>query len=104
MRRIIKTRVIALGAALMTAGVLLAAQSNHDNQNRDNHKPSASQDMRQAGSHTKDAAKDAGRGAKQGTEKAYHHTRNGTEKAYNKTKNATKGAVNGGKEGAKKPD
>lgn len=64
----------------------------------------AGQDMKDAGHHTKDAAKDTGRGVKKGTKKAAHSTKKGTKKAWHKTKNTTKGAVNGGKQGANRPD
>jgi hypothetical protein len=46
---------------------------------------SAGQDMKNAGSDTKDAAKSTGRGVKKGTKKAYHKTKSGTKKAYHKT-------------------
>jgi hypothetical protein len=63
----------------------------------------AKQDMKNAGTDTKNATKDAANGTKQGTKKAYHSTKRGTKKAYNKTKSTTTGAVDGAKAGAKQP-
>lgn len=45
----------------------------------------AGQDMKNAGTDTKDAAKSAGAGIKKGTKKAYRKTKSGTKKAYHKT-------------------
>jgi hypothetical protein len=45
----------------------------------------AGQDMKNAGTDTKDAAKSAGSGVKKGTKTAYRKTKNGTKKAYHKT-------------------
>jgi len=45
----------------------------------------AGQDMKHAGTDTKDAAKSTGRGVKEGTKTAYRKTKNGTKKAYHKT-------------------
>lgn len=44
----------------------------------------AGQDMKNAGSDTKDAAKDVGHGVKKGTKKAYHKTKHGTKKVIHK--------------------
>ena len=52
----------------------------------------ASQDMKNAGTETKNAAKDTGHGVKTGTEKAYDKTSSGTKTAYHKTANGTKTA------------
>ncbi len=46
---------------------------------------SAGQDMKNAGTDTKDAAKSTGSGIKKGTKTAYRKTKNGTKKAYHKT-------------------
>jgi hypothetical protein len=51
---------------------------------------SAKQDMKAAGTDTKNAAKDTGHAASTGTEKAYHKTANGTETAADKTAAGTK--------------
>ncbi len=45
----------------------------------------AGQDMKHAGTDTKDAAKSTGSGVKKGTKTAYRKTKNGTKKAYHKT-------------------
>jgi len=63
----------------------------------------AKQDMKNAGTDTKNATKSAVNGTKQGTKKAYHKTKRGTKKAYHKTKSTTTGAVDGAKQGAKQP-
>jgi hypothetical protein len=52
----------------------------------------AGQDIRHAGTETKDATKDTGHGISKGTKKAYHKTSEGTETAYDKTKHGTKKA------------
>jgi len=54
----------------------------------------AKQDMKNAGTETKNAAKDTGHGISKGTKKAYHKTKRGTKKAYHKTARGTKHAVN----------
>ncbi len=51
------------------------------------------QDMKNAGTETKNAAKDTGHGISTGTQKAYHKTKRGTKKAYHKTASATKHAT-----------
>jgi len=61
----------------------------------------AGQDMKNAGTDTKDAAKSAGSGVKKGTKKAYHKTKSGTKKAYHKT---GKGAEKVGDKMQGKPD
>ena len=45
----------------------------------------AGQDMKNAGTDTKDAAKSTGHGIKKGTKTGYRKTKNGTKKAYHKT-------------------
>jgi predicted small secreted protein len=50
----------------------------------------AGQDVKHAGTETKDAAKDAGSGVKKGTKTGYRKTKNGTKKAYHKTASGTK--------------
>lgn len=50
----------------------------------------AKQDIKNAGTETKNAAKDTGQGIKQGTTKAYDKTANGTKTVANKTVNGTK--------------
>jgi hypothetical protein len=52
----------------------------------------AGQDIKHAGTDTKDAAKDTGHGVAKGTTKAYDKTKEGTEKGYDKTKAGTKKA------------
>lgn len=49
----------------------------------------AKQDMKNAGSETKNATKDAGHGIKQGTKKSYHATKHATKKAARKTATGT---------------
>jgi hypothetical protein len=83
---------ILLASALVGgAGVTAIAQNND-----------AGQDMRDAGRHTKDAAKDAGQATKSTTRKAYHKSKKGTRKAYNKTKKGTHKAYDKTKEGGHK--
>jgi hypothetical protein len=53
----------------------------------------AGQDIKHAGTETKDAAKDTGHGISKGTTKAYDKTKSGTKKAYHKTKQGTKHVV-----------
>jgi len=45
----------------------------------------AGQDLKHAGTDTKDATKATGRGIKKGTKTGYRKTKNGTKKAYHKT-------------------
>jgi hypothetical protein len=52
----------------------------------------AGQDIKHAGTDTKDAAKATGHGVAKGTTKAYDKTKEGTEKGYDKTKAGTKKA------------
>jgi hypothetical protein len=83
-----------LGVALVAAPAFALSQSSDSG---------AKQDMKNAGTDTKNATKSAGNGIKKGTKKTVHATKSGTKKAYNKTANTTKGAVNGAKAGADKP-
>ena len=53
---------------------------------------SAKQDMKAAGTDTKNAAKDTGHAVSTGTKKAYHKTANGTETAADKTAAGTRTA------------
>jgi hypothetical protein len=70
-----------VSAALVVGGVapVLLAQT-------------AGQDIKHAGTDTKDAAKSTGHGVAKGTTKAYDKTKEGTEKGYDKTKAGTKKA------------
>jgi hypothetical protein len=52
----------------------------------------AGQDIKHAGTDTKNAAKDTGHGIAKGTTKAYDKTKEGTEKGYDKTKAGTEKA------------
>lgn len=52
----------------------------------------AKQDLKHAGTETKDAAKDTGHGVAEGSKDAYHSTKRGTKKAYRKTKRGVKKA------------
>ena len=61
----------------------------------------AGQDMKNAGSETKAAAKDTGKATAQATKTTARKTKNGTKKAYHKTVNATKDAGEDTKAGAK---
>jgi len=45
----------------------------------------AGQDIKHAGTDTKDAAKSTGKGIKKGTTTGYHKTKSGTKKVYHKT-------------------
>ena len=88
------TRILSilLASALVGgAGVTAMAQNND-----------AGQEMRDAGRHTKDAAKDFGQATKDTTKKAYHKSKKGTKKAYNKTKKGTHKAYDKTKEGGHK--
>ncbi len=49
----------------------------------------AGQDMKAAGTETKNATKDAGKGVAKGTKTAARKTKNGTKKAVNKVKKST---------------
>ena len=51
------------------------------------------QDIKAAGTNTKNAAKDTGHAVSTGTTKAYDKTTTGTKTAYNKTANGTKAAT-----------
>jgi hypothetical protein len=85
---------LVLGTALACIPAIGMAQSSDSG---------AKQDMKNAGTDTKNATKSAGNGIKKGTKKSVNATKSGTKKAYNKTANTTKGAVNGAKAGADKP-
>src|ERR1700679_800105 len=61
----------------------------------------AKQDMKSAGTDTKDAAKDAGHGVDTGTKKAYHKTASGTRTATHKTTRTTKRVYHKTAEGTK---
>jgi hypothetical protein len=80
-----------VSAALVVGGVapVLLAQS-------------AGQDIKHAGTDTKDAAKDTGHGVAKGTTKAYDKTKEGTEKGYDKTKEGTEKGYDKTKAGTKK--
>jgi hypothetical protein len=54
---------------------------------------SAKQDMKNAGTETKDATKDVGHGIAKGSKKAYHSTAHGTKVATHKTADASKTAA-----------
>jgi hypothetical protein len=79
-----KSGIVATALAVVLAGASLPAWASAPQ--------SAGQDMKNAGTDTKDAAKDVGHGVKKGTKKGYHKTRNGTKKVYNKTAKGTKKA------------
>ena len=75
-----KAGIVLLGAVL-AFGMSSALAFSQDG---------AKQDMKNAGTETKDAAKDTGHGIFKGTQKAYHKTKRGTKKAYHKTKRGVK--------------
>jgi hypothetical protein len=50
----------------------------------------ATQDIKKAGTETKDAAKDTGHAVSKGTQKGYHKTVNGTKEAADKTADTSK--------------
>src|SRR6185437_9721953 len=74
--------VLLASALICGAGLTVRAQDN-----------SAKQDMKDAGSHTKDAARDTGQATKsktkKGTKKTWNKTKSGTHKAWSKTKSGT---------------
>lgn len=80
------TAILAAALALVPAYVFARAQT-------------ASQDMKNAGRNTKQAAKDTGHATKKTTKKAAHATKKTAKKAARKTKNTAKGA----KQGAQQP-
>ncbi|GGG70896.1 hypothetical protein [Edaphobacter dinghuensis] len=82
---------------LLLAGILTLGMSSTFAFSQDG----AKQDMKHAGTETKDAAKDTGHGISTGTQKAYHKTSEGTEKAYDKTKHGTKKAYHKTTKGTK---
>jgi hypothetical protein len=51
------------------------------------------QDIKNAGTHTKDAAKDTGHAVSKETQKGYHKTASGTKKAAHKTADTSKTAA-----------
>ena len=55
------------------------------------HAQTASQDIKNAGSHTKAAAQSAGNGVSKGTKKTYRSTKRGTKNAFHKTQNQVNG-------------
>ncbi|HEY0758059.1 MAG TPA: hypothetical protein VGD59_02260 [Acidisarcina sp.] len=71
----------ALGYGVLASALFLSAGSSFAAQSD----TGAKQDMRNAGTDTKDAAKSTGRGVKKGTKKAYHGTKKGTKKAVHAT-------------------
>ena len=84
-----------------TAAALLLA-TTHPAIAQDTKPDTAKQDMKDAGSDTKNAVKKTGHGIATGTKKAASATKNGTEKAYDKTKDGTKTAASKTKEGTVK--
>ena len=82
--------MLLASAMLCGAGVTVLAQDT------------AGQDMKNAGTDTKDAARDTGHATKTTTKKVYHHTKSGTHTAYDKTKEGTHTAADRTKEGANK--
>lgn len=73
---------------VLLAGILTLGMSSTFAWSQDG----AKRDMKNAGTETKDAAKDTGHGISTGTHKAYHKTSEGTKTAYDKTKHGTKKA------------
>jgi hypothetical protein len=69
---------LASSLALLLSASLAVAQSG------------ATQDMKNAGTDTKNAAKETGHGVSTGTQKAYHKTTTGTKTAAHKTSTGTK--------------
>src|ERR1700733_11107675 len=63
---------------------------------------SATQDLKNAGTDTKDAGKDVGHGVAKGTTKAYHSTANGTKVAADKTADTSKTVAHKTSAGTKK--
>jgi hypothetical protein len=62
----------------------------------------AGQDMKNAGTDTKDATVSAGHGIAHGTEKGYDKTKSGTEEGYHKTKSGTEKGYHKTKSGTEK--
>lgn len=79
-------------AAVLVSGMSSAFASAQDG---------AKQDMKHAGTETKNAAKYTGHGISKGTQKAYHKTSEGTRTAYDKTKHGTKKAYHKTAKGTK---
>jgi hypothetical protein len=63
---------------------------------------SATQDIKNAGTDTKDAGKDVGHGVAKGTTKAYHSTAHGTKVAADKTADTSKTVAHKTSAGTKK--
>jgi hypothetical protein len=89
-----------LAIPFTAAALLLAA--THPAIAQDTKPDTAKQDMKDAGSDTKNAAKKTGHGIATGTKKAAGATKNGTVKAYDKTKAGTKKVVHGAAKGTAK--
>jgi hypothetical protein len=70
-------KIVYLSTALLIGSLAIPAYSQ-DSQ-------SAGQDMKDAGTHTKNAAKDVGRGTKKGAKKTGHAVKKGTHKAASAT-------------------
>jgi hypothetical protein len=62
----------------------------------------ATQDLKNAGTETKNATKDAGNGVAKGSKKAYHSTANGTKVAADKTADTSKTVAHKTSTGTKK--
>jgi hypothetical protein len=75
--RKLRTIVLVSTFSILSTGFVLAQDG-------------AKQDMKAAGTDTKNAAKDTGHGVATGTKKAYHTTANGTKTAADKTSTGTK--------------
>lgn len=89
------TRKLSAAVLALSLGFLVASTPVIVAQN------SAGQDMKQAGTETKDAAQDAGHGIAKGTKKAYHKTKHETKKVAHKTENGTKTAAHKTETGTK---
>src|ERR1700678_1221624 len=76
----------------VASGLVLAASSLGQAQ-------TAGQDIHQAGTSTKNAAKEAGTGVKKGTTTSYTKTKEGATKGYDKTKEGTTKGYDKTKEG-----
>ena len=72
---------LALSAVLVVGVPAALAQTND---------PGPKQDMKNAGSDTKQAASEDGHGVSHGTKTAYRKTKSGTKTGYHKTVNGTK--------------
>jgi hypothetical protein len=76
--RKLRTIVLVSASTIFLSASLVLAQDG------------AKQDMKAAGTETKNAAKDTGHGVATGTKKVYHKTANGTKTATDKTVEGTK--------------